>query len=415
MLYRLKKAGYEACIVGGGVRDLLLGGKPKDFDIATDARPEQVRDLFRNCRLIGRRFRLAHVLFGPEIIEVATYRAMTVEEAGDRDHDVDDSGMILRDNVYGTLEEDAFRRDFTINALYYDIRDFSIIDYTGGMEDIRRRSIRLIGDPEARYREDPVRMLRAIRFAVKLGFDIAPTTEAPLDFMGDRLEDIPPARLFDEYLKLFLAGQAAPTFDRLHAHGLFGILFPQSAETFAGPEGERYLAFVRRALANTDRRIAEDKPVTPAFLLAAFLWGAVLYQTHRFEEDGNNPAEAMQLATRVVFERQQGRVAIPKRFGQVMRDIVHLQRRLTRTRGKRALRVMEHPRFRAAYDFLLLRAEVGDAPKELADFWTEAQDLPPEEQVKTFLPGKGPGKGGKKSGKRRGRRRRGGKPDQDDS
>lgn len=416
VLYRLKKAGFEACIVGGGVRDLLLGGEPKDFDIATDALPEQVRDLFRNCRLIGRRFRLAHVLFGPEIIEVATYRAMTVEEAGGRDHDVDDSGMILRDNVYGTLEEDAFRRDFTINALYYDIRDFSIVDYTGGMEDIRRRTIRLIGDPEARYREDPVRMLRAIRFAVKLGFEIAPTTEAPLDFMGDRLEDIPPARLFDEYLKLFLSGQAAPTFDRLHAHGLFGILFPQAAETFAGPDGERYLAFVRRALANTDRRIAEDKPVTPAFLLAAFLWGAVMHQTRRFEEDGNNPAEAMQLATRVVFESQQHRVAIPKRFGQVMRDIVHLQRRLTRTRGKRALRTLEHPRFRAAYDFLLLRAEVGDAPKELAGFWTEAQEKAPEEQARTFLSGKGPGKGGKKkSGRGRARRGRGGQRKRSDS
>lgn len=402
VLYRLKKAGFEACIVGGGVRDLLLGSTPKDFDIATDARPEQVRDLFRNCRLIGRRFRLAHILFGPEIIEVATYRAMASDDPGGPDHDVDDSGMILRDNVYGTMEEDAFRRDFTINALYYDIRDFSIVDYVGGMNDIRRKSIRLIGDPEARYREDPVRMLRAVRFAVKLDFDIAPTTEAPLEFMGDRLEDIPPARLFDEYLKLFLAGQAAPVFDRLYRHGLFAVLFPQAAASFRGEEGGRRLAFVRAALANTDRRIAEDKPVTPAFLLAAFLWGAVSDQARRFEEDGNNPAEAMQIATRVVFDQQQQRVAIPRRFGLVMRDIVHLQRRLARTKGKRAMRVMEHPRFRAAYDFLLLRAQVGEVPESLAAFWTEAQDLPPQEKEKTFL-GQGGPKGG---GRRRGRKKK---------
>ncbi|MEA5446266.1 polynucleotide adenylyltransferase PcnB [Gammaproteobacteria bacterium AB-CW1] len=412
VLYRLKNAGYEAYIVGGGVRDLLLGGQPKDFDIATDARPEEVREQFRNCRLIGRRFRLAHVLFGPEVIEVATFRAMTPDEdsaatANGRDHDIDDSGMILRDNVYGTLEEDAFRRDFTINALYYNIRDFSIVDYVGGMEDVRRRVIRLIGDPEARYREDPVRMLRAIRFAVKLGFDIAPTTEAPLGYMGERLEDIPPARLFDEYLKLFLAGRALETFDKLREYGLFGILFPQAEHSFLGPEGQRRLDFVRAALANTDRRIAEDKPVTPAFLLAAFLWGAVQDQTRRFEEDGNNPAEAMQLATRVVFENQQSTVSIPRRFGMVMRDMVHLQRRLTRTRGKRSMRLLGHPRFRAAYDFLLLRAEVGDAPQDLAEFWTQAQESVPEGEAQLFAARQGEQDGpGRRRGKRRRRRRK---------
>ncbi|WP_366518288.1 polynucleotide adenylyltransferase PcnB [Natronospira proteinivora] len=406
VLYRLKKGGFEAHIVGGGVRDLLLGGQPKDFDVATDAKPEEVRDLFRNCRLIGRRFRLAHILFGREIIEVATFRAMNVEQDNGDSRDVDDSGMILRDNVYGNMEEDAFRRDFTINALYYSIHDFSIIDYVGGMQDIRRRQIRLIGDPESRYREDPVRMLRAVRFAVKLGFDIAPTTETPMTFMGDRLEDIPPARLFDEYLKLFLAGRALDNFDMLRRYHLFGVLFPQAEASFQGPNGDTMLAFVRSALANTDRRVSQDKPVTPAFLLAAFLWGAVVHHADRFEADGNSPAESLQMATSIVFDAQQARVAIPRRFSMVMRDIIHMQRRLPKRRGKRALRLLSHPRFRAAYDFLVLRAEAGDAPKELADFWTEVQTLEPKAQEKAFLSqGGGRGQGGKQG------RRKGSKPD----
>ncbi len=375
VLYRLKKSGFEAYIVGGGVRDLLLGGQPKDFNVATDARPEQVRDLFRNCRLIGRRFRLAHVLFGPEIIEVATFRAMSVNEAGEDDRNVDDSGMILRDNVYGNMEEDAFRRDFTINALYYNIRDFSIVDHVGGMEDFQRRLIRLIGDPEERYREDPVRMLRAVRFAVKLGFDIAPTTEAPLHYMADRLEDIPAARLFDECLKLFLSGKALATFERLRQYQLFGVLFPQTEASLAGARGEIMLSFVRAALANTDRRVIEGKPVTPAFLIAAFLWGPIQALAERLEEDGNSPAEALQTATRLVLERQQSRVAVPRRFGLVVREIVLMQPRLTRTRGKRAMRQISHPRFRAGYDFLLLRAQAGDAPEDLAHFWTEVQEM----------------------------------------
>ncbi|MDQ2069406.1 polynucleotide adenylyltransferase PcnB [Natronospira bacteriovora] len=398
VLHRLNKAGFEAYIVGGGVRDLLLGGQPKDFDVATNARPEEVRELFRNCRLIGRRFRLAHVLFGPEVIEVATFRALSVAE--DDDRNVDDSGMILRDNVYGSMEEDAFRRDFTINALYYGTHDFAIVDYVGGMEDIERRSIRLIGDPEERYREDPVRMLRAVRFAAKLDFDIAPTTEAPLQYMGDRLEDIPPARLFDEYLKLFLSGQALKTFEKLHQHGLFGMLFPHTVAAFDGEQGEVMLAFVRAALANTDRRVAENKPVTPAFLIAAFLWGPIQTLAARLEVEGNSPAESLQLATRLVMERQQSRVSVPRRFGLVAREMILMQPRLERNRGRRAMRLLGHPRFRAAYDLLVLRATAGDAPRALADFWTEVQNMDERAQEEAFQV-RGGGRGPRKKRRRR--------------
>ncbi len=407
VLYRLKKGGYEAYVVGGGVRDILLGGEPKDFDIATDARPEEVRELFRNCRLIGRRFRLAHILFGPEVIEVATFRARgraNDDAAGEADRDVDDSGLILRDNVYGSMEEDAFRRDFTVNGLYYNIRDFSIVDYVGGMEDIRARRLRLIGDPEERYCEDPVRMLRAVRFAVKLDFEIDPATAAPLAGLADRLEDIPPARLFDEFLKLFLSGQALQTFDELRRYDLFARLFPQAESAFATADGARYLDFVRAALASTDERIARDKPVTPAFLLAAFCWGPIQEQARWLEEEGNSRAESQQIATSLVLERQQSRVSVPRRFGVVIRDIVHLQRRLEKRHGKRAMRLLGHPRFRAAYDILVLRARAGDAPEELARWWTDVQEMDDAARNRAFL-GQG-GKSGKGDGRRRSRRGR---------
>ena len=375
VLYRLHNAGFEAYLVGGGVRDLSLGREPKDFDIATDARPEDVKDLFRNCRLIGRRFRLAHVHFGREIIEVATFRALHDPDADDNDGDVEiEDGRILRDNVYGTVEEDAFRRDFTINSLYYSIADFSVVDFANGLKDLEEGRVRLIGDPATRYREDPVRMLRAARFAAKLGFRIDEATGAPIPEMAELLDHVPQARLFDEVMKLLMAGAGAATFSILRQYGLFGHLFPQTEAVLGGDRGEVWDLFILRALENTDRRVNEDKPVTPAFLFAALLWPRV---TERSEvlaaDDSLSPAQALQEAIAEVVGQQLERVAIPKRFSVPMREIMLLQPRLERYKGKRARRLLAHPRFRAAYDFLLIRAAAGDAPQELADRWTAMQ------------------------------------------
>lgn len=385
VLYRLHKAGYQAHLVGGGVRDLLLGREPKDFDVATDATPEQVRSLFRNCRLIGRRFRLAHVHFGPEIIEVATFRGNAAperdgEEIEDEDAGADhlrddETGLILRDNVYGTLEEDAFRRDFTINALYYNIADFTVVDYTGGMQDLREGVLRMIGDPVRRYREDPVRMLRAVRFAAKLGFRVHPDSEQPIFELGHLLAEVPPARLFDEVLKLFLGGTGVQTFELLRHYGLFARLFPMTEEALAHEEQHFPLTFLIRALENTDARIAESKPVTPAFLYAALLWEPVRRRAAELQQEGFSEHDALVAAGEEIWQRQQAHVAIPRRFATPMREIFQLQARLPHTRGKRPLRTMAHPRFRAAYDFLLLRAQCGEADPALAEWWTRFQEM----------------------------------------
>ena len=274
VLYRLKKSGFAAFLVGGGVRDLLLGGHPKDFDLVTDAHPEEVRRLFRNCRLIGRRFRLAHVHFGREIIEVATFRAAA--DGGDHtDRSHSHSGRILRDNVYGTIDEDIWRRDFTVNALYYNIADFSVWDYTSGLSDLRDRKLRLIGDPMTRYREDPVRMLRAMRFAAKLDFDLADETAGPIGELGDHLSDVPAARLFDEVLKLFQAGQALKSFELLLEFDLLRYLFPATDAALKADDGGAAARLIRAGLANTDERIAQDKSITPMFLYAVLLWPAI--------------------------------------------------------------------------------------------------------------------------------------------
>jgi len=367
VLYRLKQHGYQAYLVGGGVRDLLLGREPKDFDVATDARPEQVREVFRNCRLIGRRFRLAHVHFGREIIEVATFRGPA--QVDDEDRRVE-NGMILRDNVYGTLEEDALRRDFTVNALYYNIADFSVVDYVGGMDDLRAGLLRLLGDPEQRYREDPVRMLRAVRFASKLGFNIEPSCERPLFEMGELLQVVPSARLFDEVLKLFMAGTALIAFEKLRHYGLFGHLFPATEAALAREEEAFPITFVNRGLYNTDVRIEEGKPVTPAFLFAVLLWEPVRLRARELEAEGIPPFPAMQQAGSEVVIAQQPVVAQPKRFSLPMREIWNLQHRFTQRGGKRPHRLLTHPRFRAAYDFMLLRAEAGEVEQELAEWWT---------------------------------------------
>ena len=405
VLYRLKDAGFQAFLVGGGVRDLLLGREPKDFDIATDARPEQLKELFRNCRLIGRRFRLAHVHFGREIIEVATFRAPHEEDEGDAAAVTADDGRILRDNVYGTLDQDAWRRDFTINALYYNIADFSVVDYVGGMDDLKRGTLRLIGDPDTRYREDPVRMLRAVRFAAKLGFRIHPQAEADIPQLAGLLADIAPARLFDEVLKLFHAGCAVQTFEMLRHYGLFEHLFPLTEEALAHEEQGFPITFVMNALANTDARINEGKPVTPAFLYAALLWEPLRHEADAIMADGVPEIPAIQQAAHNIMSLQQQATSIPKRFGIPMREIWTLQSRFRFKSGKRPLRLVSHPRFRAAYDFLCLRSRSGEMPEEDCTWWTRFQEEDGPGQQK-MLTGSGGDGGGKGKPKRRRRRRR---------
>ena len=376
VLYRLKEGGFQSFLVGGGVRDLLLGREPKDFDVATNATPDEIRRLFRNCRLIGRRFRLAHVRFGREIIEVATFRARhDSQSTDDSDSAHSEQGRILRDNVYGGIEDDAWRRDFTVNALYYDIKDFSVIDYVSGLDDLKGGILRLIGDPEQRYREDPVRMLRAVRFAAKLGFRIHPDSEAAIRELDYLLEDIPTARLFEEVMKLFLGGCAVTTFELLRHYDLFRRLFPMTEEALSHEEQGFPITFLLRALENTDKRLAEDKPVTPAFLYAALLWEPVRQRTQVLLDQGMTALEASQLAGNQITSEQVQATSLPKRFSFPMREIWMLQSRLERRRGKAPYRMLEHPRFRAAYDFLLLRSETGEAPTELADWWTEFQTL----------------------------------------
>lgn len=433
VLYRLKEAGYQAFLVGGAVRDLLLGIRPKDFDVATNALPDEVRRLFRNCRLIGRRFRLAHVHFGSEIIEVATFRAAAAPEREDAEEPDADSdaaapeiavpndsehrafdrtGRILRDNIYGTIEEDVWRRDFAANGLYYNIDDFSIWDFVDGVSDVRARRLKLIGDPETRYREDPVRMLRAVRFAAKLDFSIEPGTERPIGELAYLLDGVPPARLFDECLKLFLSGFGAKSYRLLRQYGLFEHLFPLSAAAFALPPYAYAHEMLELGLVNTDARIVADKPVTPTFLFAVLLWGAVLREMNE-RQAGPAPdlAQLMQ-ACDTVLRAQQSRVAIPRRFAVPMRELLMLQPRFNRRSGVKSLSLLQHPRFRAAYDFLLLRAQVGVADPELAQWWTDIQVLPQEERVALVQarPAE-PAPEGASSGapaRRRRRRRRGG-------
>lgn len=375
VLSRLNKSGYEAYLVGGGVRDILLGQRPKDFDIATNATPEEVHDLFRNSRLIGRRFRIVHVVFGREVIEVTTFRGdasqASKDSAGD-DRKTSEHGQLLRDNVYGNLEEDALRRDFTVNALYYCIRDFTVIDFANGIEDLRNQQLRLIGDPETRYREDPVRMLRAIRFAAKLGFDIEPETAAPIQELAPLLTHIPPARLFEEVLKLFSAGHGETTFDLLTRYDLLAPLFPETVKAIEAGESDE---LIRQALRNTDARIAQGKSVTPYFLFAAMLWPALQREWNHRQANGDPVQPALHGAIGKVISRQVQATSIPKRFSGPMKEIWELQMRLSRRQGKRAFVTMGHQRFRAAYDFLLVREACGEIKPGLGDWWTEFQRL----------------------------------------
>jgi poly(A) polymerase len=374
VLYRLREAGYGAYLVGGAVRDLLLGMHPKDFDVATDATPEQVKHLFRNCRLIGRRFRLAHVVYGREIIEVATFRASSDDGSGDRE--MGEEGRVLRDNVYGNIEEDAIRRDFTVNALYYAIEDFSVRDYIGGFDDVMQRVLKLIGDPETRYREDPVRMLRAVRLAAKLDFTIDPATAEPLPRLAGLLQEAAAARLFEECLKLFLSGHAEASFLGLEANGLLGSLFPETASALAANRSGALRRMVLQGLRNTDARIAADEPVSPAFLFALLLWPAYCRALASLQAQGMHAAEAERRAADRVTLHQVATVALPRRFSLPMQEIWLLQSRFGQRQRRRVVRMLAHPRFRAAFDFLQLRLAASDSHAADVAFWAEAQNDP---------------------------------------
>ena len=374
VLYRLREAGFGAYLVGGAVRDLLVGGHPKDFDVATDATPEQVKQLFRNCRLIGRRFRLAHVVFGREIIEVATFRSNADDGSGERE--THEGGRVLRDNVFGSIEDDAVRRDFTVNALYYAIEDFSVRDYVGGFEDVQHRLMRLIGDPEKRYREDPVRMLRAVRLAAKLDFEIEAATAEPIPRMAPLLGEAAPARLFEECLKLFLTGHAVASFERLEHHGLLDVLFPESAIALRANRSGALRRMVIAGLRGTDARVANDEPVSPAFLFALLLWPAYCRALAQLQQGGMHAAEAERRAADRVTVHQLNTIALPRRFSLPMQEIWLLQSRFSQRQRKRVFRLLAHPRFRAAYDFLNLRLAASNEHADDVAFWREAQQQP---------------------------------------
>lgn len=389
----LQKAGFEAFVVGGAVRDLLLKQRPKDFDVATNATPEQVNKVFRRSRIIGRRFRLVHVMFGDEVIEVSTFRGSHLNEQGDAK--VADTGRILRDNVFGSQEEDAVRRDFTANALYYDPASEEVLDFHQGVPDIQAGILRMIGDPVTRYREDPVRMLRAVRLSAKLGLKIDKATEQPISELADLLHDVPPSRLFDEMLKLFLSGHAIESANALRQHGLHHGLLPLLDVVLEQPIGER---FVKLALKNTDERLLSGKPVSPSFLFATLLWHEVLLAWKKFEQQGNKPIPALHMAMDEVCDIQAEKMAIHKRFSATMREIWGLQPRFEQRAGKRPYSLLENPRYRAAYDFLLLRCESGELPAELGQWWTDFANADGEQRQTMLLPETAP----KKRRRRRG-------------
>lgn len=375
----LQAKGYAAFVVGGAVRDLLLKREPKDFDVATSATPEQVRGLFRRSRIIGRRFQIVHVMCGRETVEVSTFRAAhdssgsdgEAREPSDHKGKTDELGRILRDNVFGNQQQDATRRDLTINALFYDPSTQEVHDYHGGVADLKNKRLRLIGDPVQRYREDPVRMLRAVRFAAALDFEIDPATRKPINELADLLQNVPPARLFDEMLKLLLSGHAVETVKQLRKEGLHHGLLPLLDVILEQPLGER---FVMLALKNTDLRIRADKGVSPAFLFATLLWHEVLAAWKSIEKNGVPTIPALYKAMDQVLQAQGEKLTIPRRFGGDMKDIWAMQPRFEQRSGRRPYRLMELPRFRAGYDFLLLRCESVEIDAEIGEWWTQFQD-----------------------------------------
>lgn len=359
----LQSAGHKAYIVGGAVRDLIAGIEPKDFDVATDATPEEVRGLFRRSRIIGRRFQIVHVMMGPETLEVSTFRA-----AHDENTLKDEHGRVLRDNIWGTMEEDAARRDFTVNALYYDPVTEIVYDYHRGVEDLKKKTMRMIGEPKSRYREDPVRMLRAVRLSSKLGLTLDPAVRAPIKEMAGLMENVPPARLFDEMLKLLFSGHAVECIKRLRKEGLHHGLLPLLDVILEQPLGEK---FVMLSLASTDARVRADKPTSPGFLFATLLWHEVLANWEERKKAKELPVPALYAAMDEVLDQQAEKLAITRRVAGDIKEIWLLQPRFDKRSGKSPLRMIEQPRFRAAYDFLLLRAESGEVPQELADWWTK--------------------------------------------
>jgi poly(A) polymerase len=390
----LQEAGFDAFVVGGAVRDLLIDLEPKDFDVATSATPEEVKDVFRRSRIIGRRFRLVHVMCGQDTVEVSTFRGSA---NGDDDSQVrDEHGRILRDNVFGTQAEDAVRRDFTINALFYDPQTQQILDYCGGFGDLRKRIIRMIGKPEERYREDPVRMLRAVRLAAKVGGHIEPRTREPIRELADLLHNVPPARLFEEMLKLLLSGHATECLLQLRNEGLHHGVLPMLDVILEQPMGER---FVMLALNRTDERVREDKPVSPAFLFAALLWHEVLAAWKARQAEGLREMPALSAAMDEVIAAQVEKLAIPRRYTADIRELWDLQARLLNRGGRRPYRLLEHPRLRAGYDFLQLRCESGEVEIEVAQWWDRFMQAGDDERAAMLLPDKG-------GNKRRRRKRR---------
>jgi poly(A) polymerase len=380
----LREAGFSAYVVGGAVRDLLLGITPKDFDIATDARPEQIKPLFRRALIIGRRFRLVHVMLGPETVEVSTFRGADTETA-----EKDEHGRVLRDNVFGTQEEDARRRDFTVNALYFDPVSEEVVDFHGGLADLKKRTLRVIGDPLTRYREDPVRMLRAVRLAAKLGLTLDPATREPIRDLAPLMERVPPARLFDEMLKLLLSGHASACLRHLRDVGLQKGLLPLLDVILEQPLGER---FVTLALAQTDERVLAERPVSPAFLFAALLWHEVLAASKARQARGERPILALEHAMDEVLDTQCAKLAITRKLTATMREVWAMQPRFEQRSGSRAYRLLEAPRFRMAYDFLALRAASGEVPADLEAWWRAFQSADPESRKAMLLPETGPRK-----------------------
>ena len=358
----LQDAGFKAFLVGGAVRDLVLGIKPKDFDVATNATPEQVKRLFRRAFIIGRRFQIVHVMFGQELIEVTTFRGSSTDGAPKDEH-----GRVLRDNTFGEQHEDAARRDFTVNAMYYDPATQEVLDYHGGMDDIRARTLRMIGVPEARYREDPVRMLRVVRFAAKLGLSIDPATRAPIPVMAPLIDNVPAARVFDEMLKLLMSGHALACLQQLRSEGLHHGLLPLLDVVLEQPLGEK---FVKLALSNTDERVKQDKPVSPGFLFAALLWHQVLEKWKAYQTAGEYPIPALHLAADDVLNTQTETLALQRRITSDMREIWAMQPRFERRTGKTPYKLLEHVRMRAGYDFLLLRCASGEIESEIGEWWT---------------------------------------------
>ncbi len=377
VLNRLTSQHQKAYLVGGSVRDLYIGQTPKDFDIATNALPTLVRKLFRNSRIIGRRFKLVHVLFYRDVLEVATFRK-EASQASSEENKTNQHGMVIADNCYGTLQEDVWRRDLSINALYYDHTSSSIIDFVGGVEDLNKKLIRIIGDPLLRYEEDPVRILRVIRFASKLNFQIEKKTQQAIAKKSHLLAQVPSSRLFEEVVKLFHTGNAIDTLAQLQNEDLFKYLFPLTAPLLESDPNVADL--IRYTLESTDSRIAAKKPVTPAFFFAAFLWPALMEETTLLQNNGLALLAALENAMNSVLSKQSKHVSIPKRFTQAMREMWVLQLRLPKRFGIRAFKTLEHPRFRAAYDFLLIRTLAGEEEPELADWWTTFQEMDETEQ-----------------------------------